>query len=60
LGTHLAALVMYERFTGKDACLLPSVAAVNGRTLSGIGAATVRKLQDVAHAENNNALGNVR
>jgi hypothetical protein len=59
LGTYLAALVMYERFTGKDARLLPSVAVVNGRTLSGVSAATVQKLQAIAHSENT-ANSNVR
>ncbi|MBC8086326.1 MAG: SGNH/GDSL hydrolase family protein [Phycisphaerae bacterium] len=60
LGTYLAALVMYERFTGKDARLLPSSAVVNRRSLTGVSVATVRKLQDIAHAENRNALANVR
>ena len=52
LGTYLAALVMYERFTGKDARLLSSTARVNGRALTGVSTAIVRKLQDIAHAEN--------
>ena len=34
LGTYLAALVMCERFTGKDARLLPAQAVVNGRALT--------------------------
>lgn len=59
LGTYLAALVMYERFTGKDARLLPSSAVVNGRTLAGVSVATVRKLQDIAHTANRNALANI-
>lgn len=60
LGTYLAALVMYERFTGKDARLLPSTATVGGRSISGISAATVRRLQEIAHSENTAALAAIR
>jgi len=49
LGTYLAALVMYERFTGKDARLLSGRAVVSGRTLTSVSEATVRLLQTVAH-----------
>ena len=48
LGTYLAALVTYERITGKDARLLPGVAKVAGVTLA-IPEETVRFLQRVAH-----------
>lgn len=60
LGTYLAALVMYERFTGKDARLLSAEASVGGRPISGISAATVRKLQEIAHAENAAAIAGIR
>ena len=49
LGTYLAALVMYERFTGKDARLLSGQAIVSGQTLTGVSEARVRLLQTVAH-----------
>ncbi len=51
LGTYLAAAVMYEQFTGKDARLLPAKAVVNGRTLS-TPEATIRLLQLAAHETN--------
>lgn len=60
LGTYLAALVMYERFTGKDARMLSSTATVRGVPISGISAATVRKLQEIAHAENAAAIAGIR
>lgn len=48
LGTYLAALVIYERLTGKDARQLP------GTALPGVSAteATVRLLQRAAHETN--------
>ncbi len=49
LGTYLAALVMYERFTGKDARLLPSRAVVDGRVLTEVSEVRVRRLQAMAH-----------
>lgn len=52
LGTYLAALVMYERFTGKDARLLPARAVVAGRVLSETPERVVRRLQEIAHATN--------
>jgi hypothetical protein len=52
LGTYLAALVMYERFTGKDAREMPAQAVVAGTTLAGVPAATVRLLQAAAHETN--------
>lgn len=48
LGTYLAALVTYERVTGKDARLLPGTAVVAGVTMT-VPEATVRFLQSVAH-----------
>lgn len=49
LGTYLAALVMYERFTGKDARLLPARAVVDGRVLTEVSERVVRRLQEIAH-----------
>jgi hypothetical protein len=49
LGTYLAALVMYERFTGKDARLLPARAVVAGRVLTAVSESVVRRLQVIAH-----------
>ena len=51
LGTYVAALVVYERVTGKDCRSLPATAIAGGKNL-GVPAATVRKLQDAAHAAN--------
>ncbi len=51
LGTYLAALVIYERFTGKDARLLPPRAVVDGRDV-GAAEAVVRALQQAAHDAN--------
>ena len=48
LGTYLAALVTYERITGKDPRLLPGIAVVAGVTLS-TPEETVRFLQRIAH-----------
>jgi len=48
LGTYLAALVIYENVTSKDARLLPARAVVAGQTLSA-SEATVRLLQKAAH-----------
>ena len=52
LGTYLAALVMYERLTGKDPRQLSATAIVEGRVLAGVSENTVRKLQGIAHATN--------
>lgn len=49
LGTYLAALVMYERFTGKDARLLTPRAVVAGRVLTDTPESVVRRLQEIAH-----------
>jgi len=51
LGTYVAALVIYERVTGKDCRNLPAKALAAGHDL-GVPEATVRKLQDAAHAAN--------
>ncbi|GLC25729.1 hypothetical protein rosag_22420 [Roseisolibacter agri] len=51
LGTWLAALVMYERITGRDARALPAVVAVAGQRLS-VPAETARLLQRAAHEAN--------
>jgi hypothetical protein len=48
LGTYLAALVTYEKITGKDARLLPGEAVVGGVRL-GANEQIVRHLQQVAH-----------
>lgn len=50
-GTYLAALVMYERITGRDARALPPRATVDGRSLAA-SEATVRLLQRAAHETN--------
>jgi hypothetical protein len=52
LGTYLAALVMYERLTGKDARLLRSRAVVAGRVLTDVSESVVRRLQMIAHETN--------
>jgi hypothetical protein len=54
LGTYLAALVMYERLTGRDARRLATRAVVDGKTLS-VSLETVRVLQRAAHEANVNA-----
>ena len=51
LGTYTAALVMYERITGKDARALPRRAVVEGRTLDA-PENTIRVLQEAAHRVN--------
>jgi hypothetical protein len=51
LGTYLAALVIYERLTGKDARQLPGTAVVEGQPLI-IPEASVRLLQLAAHETN--------
>jgi hypothetical protein len=51
MGTYLAALVMYERITGRDARALPPRATVDGRPLAA-SEATVRLLQRAAHETN--------
>jgi hypothetical protein len=50
-GSFLAALVMYEQLTGKDARALPAVAYANGGSLA-LAASTIRLLQEAAHAAN--------
>ena len=51
LGTYLAALVMYEQLTGKDARALPAVAYADGGSLA-LSTPTIRLLQEAAHAAN--------
>ena len=51
LATYLAAIVMYELFTGKDARALNDVAYVDGMKLN-VPAAAIRLLQDAAHETN--------
>jgi hypothetical protein len=51
LGTYLAALVMYEDITGKDARLLPPRAVVQGVLLT-YPESTIRLLQSAAHETN--------
>jgi hypothetical protein len=51
LATYLAAIVMYEVFTGKDARALADIAYVNGSKLH-VPAATIRLLQAAAHETN--------
>jgi hypothetical protein len=48
LGTYLAALVIFERVTGRDSRTLPSQAVVAGHPLA-VSAQTVRLLQQAAH-----------
>lgn len=48
LGTYLAALVMYEGITRRDAHVLPLQVRVAGRTFA-VPASTVQLLQDAAH-----------
>ncbi|MFA6165436.1 MAG: hypothetical protein WC700_02390 [Gemmatimonadaceae bacterium] len=50
-GSFLAALVMYEQLTGKDARTLPAVAYADGGPLT-LSAPTIRLLQEAAHAAN--------
>jgi hypothetical protein len=51
LGTWLAALVMYERITGRDARRLPPIVTVAGARID-VPAATARLLQQAAHEAN--------
>jgi hypothetical protein len=51
LGTYLAALVMYERVTGRDARQLGRRVVVDGRTVA-VSPETVRLLQRAAHDAN--------
>jgi hypothetical protein len=51
LGTYLAALVMYERITGKNAHMLP-LRVVAGGIQYAVNEATIRLLQDAAHETN--------
>jgi hypothetical protein len=48
LGTYLAALVVFEGITGRDARSLPAEATVSGQRLS-VPASRVRLLQQAAH-----------
>jgi len=50
-GSFLAALVMFEQLTGKDARALPAVAYADGARLN-LAEATIRLLQESAHAAN--------
>lgn len=50
-GSFLAALVMYEQLTGKDARRLPATAYADGGALT-LSAPTIRLLQEAAHAAN--------
>ncbi|MEO7363512.1 MAG: hypothetical protein ABI120_24485 [Gemmatimonadaceae bacterium] len=50
-GTYLAALVIYEKFTGNDARLLPVDVRVGADRIL-LPAAQVRQLQEAAHATN--------
>lgn len=52
LGTYLAALVIYEKVTGKDARNLPATLTADGRTWPQVTPATVRMLQEAAHEAN--------
>jgi hypothetical protein len=51
LGTYVAALVIYERLTGKDARQLPATPVVDGRNLN-VSEATIRLVQRAAHETN--------
>jgi hypothetical protein len=51
LGTYVAALVIYERVTGKDCRTLPAKAVASGKDI-GAPEAMVRQLQEAAHAAN--------
>jgi hypothetical protein len=55
-GSFLAALVMYERLTGKDARALPAVAYADSGPLA-LSAPTIRLLQEAAHAANARGTG---
>ena len=50
-GTFLAALVIYERISGRDARTLPAIAFASGRRFS-LPEATIRLLQRAAHEAN--------
>jgi len=51
LGTYAAALVIYERLTGRDARSLPARAIAGGSALN-VPEATVRLIQAAAHSAN--------
>ena len=51
MGTYLAALVMYERITGRDARALPARATVLG-AVSSMSPEIIRRLQEAAHVAN--------
>jgi hypothetical protein len=50
-GTLLAAMVIYERITGKDALNLPAMTIATNTTMK-LDEATVRMLEASAHAAN--------
>lgn len=50
-GSFVAALVMFEKLTGKDARALPAQAYADGGSLA-LSASTIRLLQEAAHAAN--------
>jgi len=50
-GSFLAALVMYEQLTNKDARALPAIAYADGGPLT-LSAPTIRLLQEAAHEAN--------
>lgn len=52
LGTYLAALVIYEKVTGKDARDLPPTLTADGLIWRQVSAETVRMLQEAAHEAN--------
>jgi hypothetical protein len=52
LGTYLAALVIYERVTGRDARDLPATAVYMDGSKINVPEATVRLLQESAHTAN--------
>jgi hypothetical protein len=52
LGTYLAALVIYERITGRDVRTLPDVAPREGGGTINVSTATVALLQASAHEAN--------
>lgn len=49
LGSYLAALVIYESLTGRDARTLPQVAYDGGVAIAGITAQKIQILQNAAH-----------
>jgi hypothetical protein len=51
LGTYLAALVIFERLTGRDSRNLPAVAVADGQSLD-VSVSSVKLLQRAAHTTN--------